>query len=370
MICDFLQLATEGVRGLQPYQPGKPVEALERELGLCDIIKLASNENPLGPGSKAKAVIASSMENLSRYPDGNGVALKSVLAERLHVPQEALTLGNGSNEVLELLVRAFATPAHEVIYSQHSFAVYALATQAVGARAVVTAASEWGHDLAAMAASVTERTRVMFIANPNNPTGTWLNESQLRQLLGATPSHVLVVVDEAYAEYVVDENYPDCRTWVSQYSNLVVTRTFSKVHGLAGLRVGYSLSDPGVAEILNRVRQPFNVNSVAQAAAAAALVDTEHVARSVVHNRAELSHLTAAFDRMGLDFVPSVANFVAVDLGRPSNTVYEALLREGVIVRPMGSYGMPNHLRVTVGLEGENARFLTALNKVLAGSHS
>ena len=365
MSCDFLSLATEGVRGLHPYQPGKPIEELERELGLKEIIKLASNENPMGPGPKVRAAVSACIDDLARYPDGNGFGLKAVLSERLGVAPDGLTLGNGSNDVLELIVRGFVTPQHEVVFSEHAFAVYPLATQAVGARSVVTPAKDWGHDLNAMAQAITERTRVMFVANPNNPTGTWSTENRLRELMRIVPDNVLLVVDEAYREYVPHADYPDCAGWISEHPNLVVTRSFSKVFGLGGLRVGYAISDPGIADILNRVRQPFNVNRLAMAAAAAALDDEQHTALSVELNRCEMIRLTQAFTDLGLAYVPSVGNFISVDVGRSSGDVFDGLLREGIIVRPVGAYGMPNHLRVTVGLEEENVRFLAALEKVL-----
>ena len=367
MSCDFLTLATAGVRKLQPYQPGKPMEELERELGLTEIIKLASNENPLGPGALARAAVRAQIDELGRYPDGNGFALKAMLSQRLGVAPDSVTLGNGSNDVLELIVRAFCTPEQEVIFSQHAFAVYPLATQAVGAKAVVTPALEWGHDLDAMTNAITEHTRVIFVANPNNPTGTWSTEEALKTLLAAARGDVLVVVDEAYREYVDEPTYPNCAGWVERHPNLIVTRSFSKIYGLGGLRVGYAVSDPVVADILNRVRQPFNVNNLAMVAAVASLQDDEHVTRSIELNRVELARLTDAFSGLGLGYVPSVGNFISVDVGRDALPVYEALLREGVIVRPIGGgYGMPNHLRVTVGLETENTRFLQALEKVLS----
>jgi len=369
-VVDFLSLAVEGVRGLKPYEPGKPIETLERELGLTDIVKLASNENPLGPGERAHAALAAAIGEVGRYPDGNGFALKEALSRHLGAPPEALTLGNGSNDVLELVVRAFASSEHEVVFSEHAFAVYPLATQAVGARAVVTPARAFGHDLEAMASAVSERTRVVFVANPNNPTGTWSSREAVERLLAAVPERVLVVVDEAYREYVEAPGYPDCVRLLERHPNLVVTRTFSKVHGLAGLRVGYAVSDPRLAEILNRVRQPFNVNAPALHAAAAALEDREHVERSRVLNREGLARLGAAFEAMGLDYVPSVANFISVDVGGPAEPVYERLLREGIIVRPIGGYKMPRHLRVTVGLPEENERFLAALGRVLASRRS
>lgn len=365
MSCDLLALATEGVRGLTPYQPGKPVEELERELGLSDVVKLASNENPLGPGPAARAAASAALPELARYPDGNGFALKRGISAHLGVDPETLTLGNGSNDVLELIARAFVTPAHEVVFSEHAFAVYPLVTQAVGARAVVARARDWGHHLDAMAAAVGPRTRLVFVANPNNPTGTWVDALALERFVGSLPQDVVVVVDEAYAEYVMESAYPNCVPWVARHPNLIVTRTFSKAYGLAALRVGYAVSHRQVADVLNRVRQPFNVNSVAQASALAALGDTEHLARSVHVNTRGLAQLAAGFKALGLHYIPSVGNFLSADVGQAAGPVYEALLRRGVIVRPVGAYGMPDHLRVTVGLQEENARLLAALGAVL-----
>lgn len=359
------RLATKGVRGLRPYEPGKPISELEREYGVRAAIKLASNENPLGPGAHASEAAVAALAELTRYPDGNGFALKHALSERLQVLPEQLTLGNGSNDVLDLVARTFADRHREVIYSQHAFAVYAIVTQAVGATAVVTPARDWGHDLMAMSNALSKHTSLIFIANPNNPTGTWVNAETLEGFIRSLPQDVIVVVDEAYFEYVEEPAYPDCAQWVERYPNLIVTRSFSKAHGLAALRVGYAVSSPDIAELLNRVRQPFNVNSVALAAAQAALYDEEHVARSVQVNRQGMKQLANAFERLGLDYIPSVGNFVAVDVGAPAAVVYEELLRHGVIVRPVANYGMPNHLRVTVGLERENRRLITTLRKVL-----
>jgi len=361
---DPVELAAPGVRGLTPYQPGKPIEALAREYGLTDVIKLASNENPLGPSARALAALASPGD-LARYPDGSGHELKQALARHLSVAPDALTLGNGSNDVLELVVRAFATPAHEVVYSQYGFAVYPLAAAAVGAQGIEVPARDFGHDLEAMARAITPRTRVVFIANPNNPTGTWLAAAQLEAFLSGLPPTVIAVVDEAYFEYVEEPDYPDCVRWIERFPRLVVTRTFSKAYGLAGLRVGYAVSDPAVADLLNRVRQPFNVNTPGQLAAHAALGDEEHIARSRALNAAGLRAIGEGLARIGCPLIPSIGNFITFDTGRPAGAVYEGLLRRGVIVRPLGNYGLPNHLRVTVGLAAENARFLEALAAVL-----
>jgi histidinol-phosphate aminotransferase len=358
---DLLSLAVPGVRKLRPYVPGKPVETLEREYGVRNAVKLASNENPLGPSAHAIEAIRKGLGDLGRYPDGNGFVLKSALAHRLGVTQEQITLGNGSNDVLELVARAFAGPGDEVVFSQYAFAVYPIVAQAVGARPVAVAARDWGHDLDAMAAAVTDRTRVVFVANPNNPTGTWVTAAVLERFLAQLPVHVVVVVDEAYFEYVDDPDYPDSLAWLDRFSNLVVTRTFSKIHGLAALRVGYGVSHPALADLLNRVRQPFNVNSLGLRAATAALGDEAHVARSRETNRAGMAQLCAGFEELGLAHIPSAGNFVTFDTGGPAKALYEALLKLGVIVRPVDNYGMPVHLRVTVGLAEENARFLSAL---------
>ena len=365
MSCDPLSLVNEGVRGLTPYEPGRPIEALERELGLTHIIKLASNESPLGPSPVARAMALVGLDKLSRYPDGAGTELRQALAGRHGVASECITLGNGSNDVLELVARVFVSCEHEVVYSEHAFAVYPLVTRAIGARAVQVPARHWGHDLGAMADAISNRTRLIFIANPNNPTGTWNDAEALETFLAAVPDEIIVVIDQAYAEYVGEPGYPDCIAWLSRYPNLVVTRTFSKAHGLAGLRVGYGVSSTDMAEVLNRVRQPFNVNSLALAAAAASLEDNEHLARSVAINRSGMRQLCAGFDAMGIATIPSVANFLCFAVPAAAADVYTALLHEGVIVRPVASYGLPGHLRVTVGLENENARFLEALARVI-----
>lgn len=361
------ELVAPPVRGLQPYVPGKPISELEREYGVSDIVKLASNENPLGPGPLAGAAMSRVMTGVGLYPDGNGYDLKLRLARHHNLPIECITLGNGSNDVLVLLAEAFLTPQAEAVYSQYTFAVYPIAVQAVGATARVAPALSadapmpLGHDLDAMARLVNARTRLLFVANPNNPTGTWVESKALRAFLDALPRSTVVVVDEAYFEYSRDAGLPDCTQWLADMPNLVVTRTFSKAHGLAGLRVGYALSSPEIADALNRVRQPFNVNSVALAAAAAALDDTEHVARTVALNRASLEQLRAGLEALGVRAVPSAANFVLADLRRPVGAIHEGLLRRGVIARPVGNYGLPNHLRISTGTREQNERCLRAL---------
>jgi histidinol-phosphate aminotransferase len=363
----FLALAAPGLGALRPYVPGKPVSELERELGIYDSVKLASNENPLGPGHKAREAVSAAVADLGRYPDGGGHELRRVLAAHHGVDLAAITLGNGSNDVLDLVARVFLRPGVESLFSEHAFAVYSISTQAVGATARVAPAKDYGHDLDAMSDRVGASTRVVWIANPNNPTGTWLSAGRLHDFLASLPGTCVAVVDEAYTEYVDEPGYPDATAWLSQLPNLIVTRTFSKVHGLAGLRVGYGISDPRIADLLNRVRQAFNVNTLAQLAAVAALGDTDHVRDSVALNDAGLAQLTAGLERLGLSCIPSVCNFVTVDLGRPAGPLDQALLRAGCIVRPLANYGLPSHLRVSVGLEEENARFLAALEGVLLG---
>lgn len=362
----FLSRAAPQIAGLTPYVPGKPVSELERELGIRDSVKLASNENPLGCGERAKAAYLDAAAELGRYPDGGAFALRCAVAEHHRVEPAQVTVGNGSNDVLDLVARTFLHPGRESVFSQHAFAVYPIATQAVGATARIAPARDYGHDLDAMAALVDERTGVVWIANPNNPTGTWLSAEPLRAFVAALPESCVCVIDEAYFDYVAAPAYPDASTWVDDFPNLVVTRTFAKVHGLASLRVGYGLSHPDVAELMNRVRHPFNVNAPAQASAIAALADEDHVQRSVAHNHAEMERLVDGLRRLGLDWIPSAGNFVTIDCGRPAGSVDQALLREGVICRPVGNYGLPNHLRITVGLAHENDRLLAALGKVLA----
>lgn len=368
MTADFLALAQPGVQKLSPYVPGKPVDELARELGIdpAKIIKLASNENPLGAGPKALAALRYELTQLTRYPDGNGFELKKRLAERCGMQASQVTLGNGSNDILELVARAYLAPGLNAVFSEFAFAIYPIVTQAVGADARVAPARDWGHDLPAMLAAIDSNTRVVFIANPNNPTGTWFGPDALTEFLAAVPRDVLVVLDEAYIEYAQGAELPDGLNYLADYPNLLVSRTFSKAYGLASLRVGYGLSSAAVADVLNRVRQPFNVNSFALAAACAALDDVDYVTQSRQLNEVGMEQLEGGLRLLGLGWIPSKGNFIAVDLGRESAAVYQGLLHEGVIVRPVNGYGMPNHLRVSIGLPLENTRFLEALAKVLA----
>ena len=371
MSCDYKALANRGVQHLQPYQAGKPTSELERELGLRNIVKLASNENPLGLSPKVKAALQSllelpaSDEGVSRYPDANGFYLKTCLAEKLGCEVNQITLGNGSNDVLEILARTFVDSYHEVIFSEHAFVVYPLVTMAIGAQPVAVPAKDYGHDLDAMAAAISEKTKMIFIANPNNPTGTFLAKEALIQFLTKVPEQVMVVLDEAYYEYVADEDKAPSTQWLRQYSNLVVTRTFSKAYGLAGLRVGYAVSSADIADLLNRVRQPFNCNSMSLTAAQAVLEDKDYLTESIAVNKQGMAQLTQAFNELGLSYIPSKGNFITVDVQQDGTGVYDKLLHEGVIVRPIGGYGLPNHLRVSIGTTSENARFVEALKKVL-----
>lgn len=356
--------ANEGIAHIAPYQPGKPIDELKRELGLDDVVKLASNENPLGCSPKAKAAIQQAIEDVGRYPDGNGFALKQQISQQFAVDMNQVTLGNGSNDILELVARTFVAAGDEVIYSQHAFAVYALATQAVGAVGVEVPAKNYGHDLAAMAQAVTAKTRVIFIANPNNPTGTWFEEDAFSQFMQQIPAQVLVVLDEAYVEYF-PENFNSLK-FLSQYPNLLISRTMSKAYGLASLRVGFSMASTEVTNLLNRVRQPFNVSSFALAAAVAALKDTDFIEQSRALNLQGMVQLEQGFSKLGLSWVASRANFILVDIQRNGAQVFDSLLKKGVIVRPVGGgYGMPNHIRVSIGLQEENSRFLQALAQVL-----
>jgi histidinol-phosphate aminotransferase len=355
------------VRAIAPYLPGKPIEELARELGLdpASIIKLASNENPFGiPDSAQRAIVACASE-AGRYPDGNSHALKELLAERLDIAPEWLTIGSGSNDILEMAASALLAPGTSCVYSQYSFAVYAIATQARGARAIVVpAARGLGHDTAAMAAAISPDTKLLYFANPNNPTGTFVEGPELSSFLEQVPARVLVVLDEAYNEYLPPELCYDSLAWVRRFPNVLVCRTFSKAYGLAGLRVGYCIAQPEITELLNRVRMPFNVSAVAQAAACAALRDDAFLRRSYEINRGELLALTSELQALGLDVIPSFANFVLMRVG-PAAKVYQELLRRGVIVRPVANYDLPEWLRVTVGLPHENQRFLEALAAAL-----
>jgi histidinol-phosphate aminotransferase len=359
------------VRAIAPYQGGKPISEVAREFGLDEarIVKLASNENPLGIPESAKRAMSAAMADLARYPDSNGFDLKAAISEKFGVPTEWVTLGNGSNDILELAARSLVSPGQSVVYSQYSFAVYPLATQAIGARAIVVAAKDFGHDLPAMRASITDDTRLVFVANPNNPTGTFIDGEQIAAFIRSVPPHVVIVLDEAYTEYLSPSQRYDAFAWVAQHPNLIVSRSFSKAYGLAGLRIGFGIAQPGLTDLMNRLRQPFNVNSLAQAAAIAALQDEAFLKKSAEINSQGYLQLTAAFDQMGISYVPSVGNFVLFRAGDEENAgakVNLALLKQGIIVRPVANYGLPQWLRVSIGLPEENEAFLSALKSVLA----
>ena len=363
MVIDPCELSPSYVRSIAPYQPGKPISELAREMGLKEenIVKLASNENPRGIGPRTRAAIEAALGDIARYPDGNGHDLKTALARRYGVEAGCIVLGNGSNDVLELAAHAFLGPGRSSVYSQHCFAVYPLATQARGARSIAVPARDYGHDLEAMAASIDDETYVLWIANPNNPTGTMLRPDAIEAFLKRVPERVIVVLDEAYNEYLSPELKGEAVKWLKRHPNLVITRTFSKAYGLAGLRVGYAFAHPSVADIMNRVRQPFNVNSLALAAATAALDDMEFVARSYAENLRGMRQIEEGAARLGLAWIPSHGNFITVRVGK-ANEVYRRLLRRGVIVRPVGGgYELPEHLRITIGTAEENERFLAAL---------
>jgi histidinol-phosphate aminotransferase len=359
---DLCDLAPGYIRSIAPYQPGKPISELAREFNLdpANIIKLASNENPLGVSPLAMAALKAALDETARYPDGNGFELKQALARRFGVGMDQIVLGNGSNDVLELAARAFLAPGIDAVYSQHAFAVYPLATQAAGATGIEVPARDFGHDLGAMLKAVSPRTRVVFIANPNNPTGTLVAAADLHSWLKQVPANVAVVLDEAYNEYLPPALLTDTVKWLAEFPNLIITRTFSKIYGLAGLRVGYAFASPGVADLMNRVRQPFNVNSLALAAAAAALQDVGFVKKSYELNQSGMRQLTEGLQRLGIGYIPSYGNFVSINV-KGAGAVYQRLLAQGVIVRPVAGYGMPDHLRVTIGLPEENERLLSAL---------
>lgn len=360
-------LAPEHVRRIAPYQPGKPISELARELKLDErsIVKLASNENPRGPSAAVRAAITAAADELCRYPDSNGYDLKMALSGRFGVAPEQIVLGNGSNDVLELVTQAFLLPGQRTVYAQHAFVVYPLATQARGGIGIeVPATTDLGHDLPAMAAAITPDTRIVFIANPNNPTGTWLTPDAIAAFLQRVPREVVVVLDEAYNEYLEPDQHSPSVGWVERHPNLIVSRTFSKAYGLAALRVGYGLMHPSIADMLNRVRQPFNVNSLAQAAAVAALADMHYVEESRNINRDGMRELERGLQRLGIGYTPSHANFLLVRVGDGA-AVYQRLLQQGVIVRPVANYGLPAHLRVTIGVPHENARFLQALESAI-----
>ncbi len=362
---NYIELAPPYIRAIAPYQPGKPISELERELGISGIVKLASNENPLGCSPLAIQAMQEAIKTIALYPDGNGFELKEALCRRYGLKHENIVLGNGSNDMLELAARAFLAAGDKAVYSDHAFAVYPLATQAVGATGLSIPAIHYGHDLKAMLqAAVEQQAKLVFIANPNNPTGTFLSAPSILEFLQALPSNILTVLDEAYNEYLPEECRYDSVPWLENFPNLIISRTFSKAYGLAGLRVGYAFAHPQVADMMNRVRQPFNVNSVAQAAAVAALQDEDFVRRTNELNRHGMRQIIDGLRKLGVEYIPSFGNFVSFKITNAAR-MYRKLLELGVIVRPISSYDMPDYLRVSIGLESENEKFLAALQQAI-----
>ena len=363
----LIDQAPARVRAISPYQAGKPIAELAREMGLTEssIVKLASNENPLGISPQAQAAMTKAMADIARYPDGNGFELKAALSKRFGVSMPSIVLGNGSNDILELAAATFLCGGGSAVYAEHAFAVYPLATQAHGGRGIEVPAKAFGHDLEKMLAAIESDTRIIFIANPNNPTGTFIPGSELYAFLKRVPQQVLVVLDEAYTEFLKPADCYDAIAWLAEFPNLLISRTFSKAYGLAGLRVGYALTHPVVADLMNRVRQPFNVNALAQTAAASALLDEAFLVQTAENNFRGMDQLTAAFTKLGLEWIPSWGNFVTVRVGQAAK-INAALLKQGVIVRPIAGYGLPEWLRISIGLPSENARFIEALENSLA----
>lgn len=368
----FSDRITPGVAGLQPYIPGKPIEELEREHGILDPIKLASNENPLGPSPLGWAAAQQAAGDLNLYPDDTGYRLRNLLAETHGVDPQQILLGSGSSDTLDMVARTFLGPGLNAVYSAHSFAMYAIYTQAMSAEGRAAAAlpadhpeQPYGHDLNAFADVIDGQTRVVYIANPNNPTGTWVNQDELKGFMAKVPDDVVVVLDEAYTQYVEEPGYPDGMRMLGDYPNLLVTRTFSKIFGLAGLRVGYAVGGSDLISLIGRVRHPFNVNTIALAAAEAAVGDEDFIRRSVENNSTGLVQLAQGFTQLGLRFIPSVGNFICVDFEQPASGIYDALLKSGLIVRPVANYQLPNHLRITVGSPTENRALLEGLEEVM-----
>lgn len=360
----FNQQIQPQIQQIQPYTPGKPISELQRELGLTHISKLASNENPLGASPKVLAAIEQALKDIGRYPDGNAFFLRHVLSEFLSVPMSQVAVGNGSNELLELIGRVFAGPGDEIIYSQYGFAVYPITAQIVGAKAVEVPAKDYGHDLAAMAAAVTAKTKLIYVANPNNPTGTLFGRDEWEAFMAKIPSQVIVVLDEAYLEYVERADYANGMDYLSRYPNLVLSRTFSKAYGLASLRVGYMVASEEIISYINRLRAPFNVNHLAQVAAATALKDQDFVQQTVALNRAGKQQICQALAQMNISFIPSEGNFVCVQFGHDAMALNQRLLKQGVIVRPVANYGLTEFLRVSIGNHQENQHFIDALHRV------
>jgi histidinol-phosphate aminotransferase len=363
-------LANTHILGIAPYEPGKPIEELERELGIHDAIKLASNENPLPASERVQKAITAALGDLNRYPDGSGFYLRQALAKKHGLTPDHVVLGNGSNELIELLVRAFLRPGDEAVVPHPSFVVYPMIVQAAGGIRVMVMLKDYKLDLDAMARAITPMTKLVFVANPNNPTATMVTADEVEAFMHKVPERTIVVFDEAYIEFALGPDFPDSLAYVKQGRKVVVLRTFSKAASLAGLRVGYGVADPDAISLMNRIRQPFNVNSLAQAAALAALEDESHILECVRMIEAGRHYLYDEFKALGLKYVPARANFILVDVGRSAADIYQKLLLQGVIVRPMTSFGMESALRVTVGTPEENRRLIKALKMVLGSKRA
>ena len=355
----------EYVKGLKPYVPGKPIDEVKEEFNLTDVVKLASNENPLGPSPDAIAAIERSVGLTMQYPEGNAPALRRAVSGLLNVPENQIVFGNGSDELLHILTAAFLQPGDETVQADPSFAMYGIYTEQCNAKPIKVPLVEYTHDLQAMLNAITNRTKIVFIANPNNPTGTLVSEKQVSDFMQNVPDHVIVVFDEAYDEYVVSPDKPNTLKYVAEGRNVVVLRTFSKAYGLAGLRVGYGIMAPEIADVMNRVRSPFNVNLLAQHAATAAIGDQAHIRASVAVNVEGRNYLERELGISGLPFVPTQANFILIDVNRDSRIVFDKLQRLGVIVRAGAGLGLPNHIRVTIGTMPQNMRFIECLRQVL-----
>ncbi|MBD3308727.1 histidinol-phosphate transaminase, partial [candidate division KSB3 bacterium] len=356
---DIRDLVPEHILQITPYQPGKPVEELQREFGITECIKLASNENPLGPSPKAVEAMQAAIHHANFYPDGGCYYLKEALAKKHGVSPAQIFTGSGSDEVIELMMRTILTPADEVVISQYSFIVYKLASQGIGLKAhYIAPKADYSHDLDAMAAAITDKTKMIFVDNPTNPLGTMVNQDAFDRFMRQVPERVLVVSDEAYDDYVEAPDFPDSLHYLQEGRRILILKTFSKIYGLGGLRLGYGLASEEIIDAANRVRPPFNVNAIAQAAGLAALTDTEHLHKSRTSNAAGKVYLYKAFDELGISYIPTQGNFICVDLQREAGPIYQSLLRSGVIVRPIKGYGLPNHLRITIGTEAQNRRLI------------
>lgn len=362
---DFRALANKGISGLTPYQPGKPIAELERELGITSSIKLASNENPLGPSPKAMQAMQDILQQTHIYPDGSCYELKQTIAKFLSVDSTQITVGNGSENILEIIAKAYLNIGDSAVISEYAFLTIPLIIQSFGATILTAPAVNWGHNIDNMLNAIDDKTRVIFLVNPNNPTGTYTNKQDFTKFMNAVPAHIIVVLDEAYSEYITADDYPDALSFLAHHHNLIISRTFSKAYGLAGMRVGYAISSPEIADILNRARLPFNVNVLAATAARAAILDQDHMRKTVALNEAGKKQVEAGLRKLNLEFIPSLANFVTIDV-QDGQDIYQKLLHEGVIVRPLKAYGMPRHIRVTIDTAENNQRFLTSIQKVMA----